>query len=641
MILIRAQKGHGKDRANFEGIRNNPQIFIYGILSLFILAWASASHAQSFPSKEIILSDWKLNDFTEIGHISIGILHNKDEDKLIVYDIRKQKPVIDPPSENQSRTPVFDGDAFIVSHYNRGNVNRLGGYFNGFAKPPSSSYLAIKNAPDGDPALAYSFVKKPKTFAGFWIHLFDFKLPPSQRSFLDSSPFTHVTFLIRGEKGGEKFSLRMADRLWEQKQDSLLIGDVDSYLPDQKVKKEWQQAWVPLPKGHPRLNQKELSSIVFQVKENGGGQIYIKDLAFTKKKGIPIASEKVKKASSRKFHKAMWLWETDKILNSDQEIKSLLKFCADQGITDLFVQIPYEAENNAGRWQILWDALKMRKLISPLYQAGIQVHALDGDPRFALKKWHGRVTALIQAIIQYNKSVSLQERFVGIRFDIEPYLLPRFGGTQKESQLKEYLELLRVSHELTKNEGLDFGVDIPFWFDSMNEAFEPIAEVDGRPVSKWIIDIVDNVGIMDYRTVAYGADGVIAHALDELRYADKKGKKIFIGLETVWLPDETIYDFGPRGKGTRVLIKKSGQDKAQITWLPEGKQVSTKEGIVLHQTRAIPVSAGKITFDKKYPEDLVEVMEQAEGELSQFSSFQGFIIHSYESYRPWLKRRKP
>jgi len=197
------------------------------------------------------------------------------------------------------------------------------------------------------------------------------------------------------------------------------------------------------------------------------------------------------------------------------------------------------------------------------------------------------------------------------------------------------------SQELAKNGGLAFGVDIPFWFDSMNEVYEPMAFVAGRPVSEWIIDIVDNVGIMDYRTVAYGADGVIAHAIDEIRYAEKKGKKIYIGLETVFLPDETIYEFGPRGKGGRVLIKKLGPNKAQLIWIPEGKQVSTQEGILFHQTRAIPVSAGKITFDKKKSADLTEVMEQTERELSQFSSFQGFIIHSYESYRPWLERQNP
>ncbi len=90
-----------------------------------------------------------------------------------------------------------------------------------------------------------------------------------------------------------------------------------------------------------------------------------------------------------------------------------------------------------------------------------------------------------------------------------------------------------------------------------------------------------------------------------------------------------------------VLIKKLGPNKAELIWIPEGKQVSTQEGILFHQTRAIPVSAGKITFDKKKSADLTEVMEQTERELSQFSSFQGFIIHSYESYRPWLERQNP
>ena len=640
MTTIRSHKRHGKNGPNFESIRSYLQVFIFGLSFMIFFPGPSGTFAQPFPTKDFYLSDWKLNDFTEIGHISLGVLHTKEGDKLIIYDIRKKKPspeFIEP----QSHTPEFEGDAFVVSHFNRGNVNRLGGYFNGFAKAPSSSYLAIKETPDGGPALAYSYIKKPKTFAGFWIHLFDFKLPPSERLYFNARPFTHLTFSIRGEKGGENFSLRMADRVWEEKQDSFLIGNLDSYLPGNKLGKKWQRVWVSLPKGERRLNMKELSSVVFQVRENGKGRIFIKDLAFTTQKDVAIAGQKMKAPSSRKLSKAMWLWETNKIANSDREINSLIAFCAQQKITDLFVQIPYEAKKEPDGWQIYWDSKGIRQFMSQLSKAGIRVHALDGDPRFALKEWHGRVTALIKEIIKYNHSVPSQERFIGIRFDIEPYLLPRFGGTQKESQLKEYLELLELSKNLTRNEGLVFGVDIPFWFDSMNELYEPIANVAGRPVTESIIDIVDNVGIMDYRTVAYGADGVIAHAMDELRYADKMGKNVFIGLETVPLPDETIYEFAPRGKGARALINKSGPGKAQITWIPAGKQVSNEEGIALHQTRIVPVSAGKITFDKKYPEDLMEVMEQAEGEFKQFSSFQGFIIHSYESYRPWLKRRKP
>jgi hypothetical protein len=48
-----------------------------------------------------------------------------------------------------------------------------------------------------------------------------------------------------------------------------------------------------------------------------------------------------------------------------------------------------------------------------------------------------------------------------------------------------------------------------------------------------VIDMLDNVGIMDYRNTAGGPDGLIAHATDLLAYADRARRaRIFVGVET-------------------------------------------------------------------------------------------------------------
>ena len=601
----------------------------------------SAHPAQSYPSKEVSLSDWGLSDPSQIGHLSIGILHKKNGDEMVLYDIRKQKPVLKTKEGPRSRVPYFDNDFFLVSHFNQGNINRLGGYFNGFSKPPSKSIVSISKTGDREPALTYEYKNIPPGFAGFWVHLFDFKLPPSERVYLNSTPFSYLTFSIRSENENEKLMLRMADRSYEKKEDSLLASEISSLLPQGKIKRDWQTAWFPLSQLDSRLNRKELANVVFQTAGNGSGRIYVKDLAFTTKRDISILSEETNISQTCPSNKAMWLWETNKILRNAKEWKTFFEFIKKQEITDLFVQIPYEAEKNGTRWSIIWDSAEMRPFLSKLNREGIRVHALDGDPRFALKEWHGRSIALLKKIIQYNDSVSNRERFHGIRYDNEPYLLPQFGGVRKESVLKQYLELAEKSQTLARQAGLTFGVDIPFWFDSYNEFFEPAANLNGRPMSERIIDVVDNVGIMDYRTVAYGADGVIEHGTNELRYAARKGKKVFIGLETVWLPDETIYNFGTEGSGSRVLIETVDSKKIQVTFIPKGKPINTGKALVLHQTRQVKVPSSKLTFYPKKPEDLEEVIRHSKQELCQFSSFHGFVIHSYESYRPWLEKHQP
>ena len=61
-----------------------------------------------------------------MGFISLGILHKKEGDEIIIYDIRQQKPVVKEPKGPGGRIPSFEGDVFLVSHFKRGNVNRFG-----------------------------------------------------------------------------------------------------------------------------------------------------------------------------------------------------------------------------------------------------------------------------------------------------------------------------------------------------------------------------------------------------------------------------------------------------------------------------------------------------------------------------------
>lgn len=266
-----------------------------------------------------------------------------------------------------------------------------------------------------------------------------------------------------------------------------------------------------------------------------------------------------------------------------------------------------------------------------LRQAGIKVHALDGDPKYALTEYHGRIIALVRDIIKYNAEGPANERFDGVRYDNEPYLLPSFGGVQREAVLKQYLALLGQLKELTAGAKMELGADIPFWFDERNEYYEPTASVSGRPMSEMITDIVDNIGIMDYRTMAYGADGVIEQGISEIRYAAKKGKKVFIGLETVYLPDETLAEFTASGSGQNLSIEKLEGSRARISY-------GGGKGRVLRQINSINVPASKLTFETKKPGDLKDVMQESASEFMQYPSFYGFAIHSYESYRPWLGR---
>ena len=263
--------------------------------------------------------------------------------------------------------------------------------------------------------------------------------------FFDASPFTYLTFAIRGERGGEDLALHIADRAWEQREGSLPIGDVASFLASGRVETTWQRAWVPRDKWPPGLNKRELASLVFLTKGEGRGRVFLKDIAFTTHPDAKIPTAEGAEEPGRSLRRAMWLWETPAVTSGPDARRRLVQFCRTEGITDLFLQLPYEAERVDERWVISWDRERLRPLITELHAAGVTVHALDGDPRFSLPEWHGQVLATIQSITEYNRESPPAARFDGIRYDIEPYLLPGFGGVRRTEILQQYLSIVAAS----------------------------------------------------------------------------------------------------------------------------------------------------------------------------------------------------
>ncbi|UCE41307.1 MAG: hypothetical protein JSV17_18055 [Candidatus Aminicenantes bacterium] len=620
---------------------NKPRNLVFSLFFLFFFPFLVGNPSnldeKGSLTYKMDLADWGFKDASEVGYLSVGIYHKDSGDELVVYDVRRKKPVIELPAEPKGRIPPIQKRVFLLDDFHQGNTNRLGGYFSSIIRAPSESHVTIDKAPDGRQSLCFAYNQKSPGFAGFWIHLFDFKLPPIERTFLDVTPFQYITFDIRGEEGGERLKLQVADYVWERKEDSLTIGNMGQFLPSGNIQKKWQRAWVPLTKLPVRIKREELANLVF-LAQSGRGKVYIGDVALTEAKDAPIPRPVEKKTYEPSPHRGMWLWNTKDLLGHDAEQIKLADFCGQSGITEIFLQLPYEVMENDENKEIVWDRSRMALLLSRLHNKGIKVHALDGDPRFALRHWHWHVLATIQAVIHYNKTVQPNERFDGIRYDNEPYILPEFSGVQKESIIEQYLELLSLSKEVTESAGLEFGVDIPFWFDQKNEFFEPIAEINSRPLTECILDIVDNIGIMDYRTSAYGADGVIAHALGELRYASETGKKVFIGLETTALPDETILEFELGQGPSRMYIEKLKGTKVLLHWIPEDTDSDVKSDLYLSQQKKTFVPAGKLTFADRSIGELIDIMEKAESEFQEYPSFYGFAIHYYQSFQKLFKK---
>src|SRR5688572_23836793 len=130
-------------------------------------------------------------------------------------------------------------------------------------------------------------------------------------------------------------------------------------------------------------------------------------------------------------------------------------------------------------------------------------------------------------------------RFDGIHFDIEPYLLSAWKNPEtREQLLVSYLDLNERVAKRARAAGLVYGVDIPFWWQSIDAATgQPVSITTFHGVRKTatehLLTMVDNVGIMAYRNVATGPQGIVSLALDTLEQADSIGHAdVFVGIET-------------------------------------------------------------------------------------------------------------
>ncbi len=378
------------------------------------------------------------------------------------------------------------------------------------------------------------------------------------------SKHRYLSFWVKGKRGDENFSIQMADPIWLQREDSKSAGYATDCLPE-GISTEWQEIVVPYNAFN--LDTAQASCFVLNFSMPGQGTVYIDDINFKSSRDtpVPISTSINKNRTRRKsLAKAMWVWDVHTLLKNDHYQNEFFNFCQSVAVTELFLQIPYKFENDLTKDVkcVIQQPTKLRSFLKRTSSKKILVHALDGYPEFVLRNHHPRVLAQVQALIDFNKISAKNEVFYGIHLDNEPYQLLGFEGPASQSILKQYLELNEKVMTLLKkeNSNMVYGVDIPFWFD---ESFEEDGtatyqlKFNGKiqDAAKHIIDIVDNVGIMDYRNFAGGADGIIRHGVGELDYAEKVGKQIYIGVETFkYKPTTVSFVFADSDKESKMPV---------------------------------------------------------------------------------------
>ena len=616
---------------------------------------------HSFLSYFVNLKDWKIQDPTKITGGQFGILQEKKRNKLLLYRLNKTylKPVPQKWKFAKTRVPKFHGNCYLISDFEGENQNRLGGHFNHFKKSPSNASTALKQGKDGRFAFSLNFKRAQKGFCGAWIHLFATKVTFWKRFYLDTKPFGYLSFWVRASKGNPKVRIKLSDVYWELKGDGLPVGMLHDFLPGKRLTHKWKRAIIPLKKLPKRLDKRRLVSLVFEVLK-GQGQLDIKTLAICIKPTPmpPLPKPLPKAVQKRKLLKATWVWNTKQILKDKREEKRLMTFLLREKFNHVFLQIP----EIKGKKRVTPDALvtfeaPLQKLIAKLNKHNIKVHALDGYKNYALPSWHKGVLDVIKAIVAYNKRSKPEQRFYGIHYDIEPYLLGGYWGPKQAWIQTNYLKIIE---EITKlahaaKPRMVSGVDIPFWFDALNPTTQQVPTLmyknKRKPMHEHVIDLVDNIGIMDYRTTVYGADGILTHARSELHYAARAGKKVYIALETHDLPDEHLFFFKgypkkgfPKKKEASYIfymLPHSSTHREMVflsfSQLPlwktyiASRKISPDSLLYWTTNQKVFVPATKLSYARLGNTYFQRSLKRAHQALIKFPAFVGFALHHYQS----------
>ncbi|ULL13627.1 hypothetical protein DVH26_03680 [Paenibacillus sp. H1-7] len=227
--------------------------------------------------------------------------------------------------------------------------------------------------------------------------------------------------------------------------------------------------------------------------------------------------------------KATWLWDTE-MIGTPEGRASILQFAQEHALGRIYVQVNGDVSRSA-----------YSDFIGTASESGIQVHALDGAPKWALPSHRKQLTDMVSWVTEYNRSVQPDERFGGIQIDIEPYQLPEWS-TKQDAVTAQWLDATAAfaSEARKQDASLTVSAALPFWLDTVT-----VPET-GQTAIEGMMKQLDEVTLMSYRD---SAEALIEITAAEMALGDKLGIKVFVGVETNPVNEAAFVTFHSKGKG--------------------------------------------------------------------------------------------
>ncbi len=207
-----------------------------------------------------------------------------------------------------------------------------------------------------------------------------------------------------------------------------------------------------------------------------------------------------------------------------------------QGFTDLLEVLTMNRINSSYQYFSDTDIENYvpKNYISILNEKNISTYYLTGDPSWATERRNRSMRSKIRSIAEYNEKVSNNEKFKGIVFDVEPYLLSDWDD-DRDDIMDKFLKNMIDSYLYAKEFDLTVIVCIPYWFD--NNYYDIVESM--------IKDASDEIAVMNYYR-----NKEIVNIENEVELCKKYEKKI-ICISELQQPDSssvpetiTYFNFG-------------------------------------------------------------------------------------------------
>lgn len=217
------------------------------------------------------------------------------------------------------------------------------------------------------------------------------------------------------------------------------------------------------------------------------------------------------KITTINYYYGTWLWSS-KIIKDDGQVNKILKHLINNNLSKIYLNVDIGISDNY-----------YKNFITECSKNNIEVYALFGRPKAIYYKENDYFKDFYNYLKNYNNNALKTEKFIGIHFDVEPYLLEEWSFNRNQI-IFVFQEFIVYATTIFKKINMPTDFDIPFWYDKIyydNNYGQGI-------LAEWIVKTSDVVTIMAYRD---NSEDIIKVSETEVEMAKIHNKKITIAVE--------------------------------------------------------------------------------------------------------------